>query len=105
MKVRSEKKKEVDDKLVQAILSLKKEDNSAAVDAIVKAIRSRSVEIDTKVISEAIERKDYSSLITSLAEKIDSLRMAIENRPDSFEFLVRRNEYGVLQKIIVTPVR
>ena len=49
------------------------------------------------------ERVQYEKLITHLSSKMDSVIDTLKKKPTSFEFDVRRNQYGLIDTVLVKP--
>ena len=51
------------------------------------------------------EGSDYTEVIREITERLDGLSEVINGKPSSFEFIMQRNERGLIQKVIVVPLK
>lgn len=101
---------------VDAILSIG-DSMSKSVDSLKSAIfasnKERDIDNALTKIADVIYKikpsesngKHIKEMSDAIGNKIDKLSGIIENKPDSFEFDIRRGHRGDISKVIVKPIR
>jgi hypothetical protein len=80
------------DKLTQAVIASKPTDNTKDVIFALKEYKEQSNERDR-------------AMAKYLGEKVNSLMEALNKKPTSFEFDVKRDDLGLIRSVLVKPLR
>ena len=81
-----------------------------SIASLVKAIEGKDLSLGDDLVASMEkmgdkERVKYEKLITQLSSKMDNIVDTLKDRPTSFEFDVRRNQYGLIDAVLIKPIK